>query len=65
MGSPRTSCQSQTGYADFSLSQSNLEEVRRYIANQEVHHRKMNFQDEVRGLLRRHDLAWDERYIWE
>lgn len=55
----------QGGYADFSVSQSNLEEVRRYIENQEVHHRKMNFQDEVRGLLRRHDIGWDERYIWE
>src|SRR6266851_7991394 len=52
----------QRGYADFSVSQSNLEDVRRYIANQEEHHRKISFQDEVRALLRRHRLEWDERY---
>jgi putative transposase len=55
----------QRGYADFSVSQSNLEEVKRYIANQEDHHRKISFQDEVRALLRRHRLDWDERYLWE
>jgi len=55
----------QRGYADFSVSQSNLEDVRRYIANQEEHHRKISFQDEVRALLRRHRLEWDERYFWE
>jgi putative transposase len=55
----------QRGYADFSVSQSNLEEVKRYIANQEDHHRKISFQDEVRALLRRHRLDWDERYFWE
>jgi putative transposase len=55
----------QGGYADFSVSQSNLAEVKRYIANQEAHHRKMSFQDEVRTLLRKHDIEWDERYIWD
>ena len=55
----------QGGYAAFSVSQSNLDEVRRYIANQEEHHKKISFQDEVRALLRRHQLEWDERYLWE
>ena len=55
----------QNGYADFSVSQSNLEQVRKYIANQEEHHRKIGFQDEVRALLRRHQIEWDEHYIWE
>ena len=55
----------QGGYADFSVSQSNLEQVRRYIANQEKHHRKMSFQDELRELLRRHQQEWDERYVWD
>ena len=55
----------QGGYADFSVSQSNLDEVRRYIANQEEHHRKISFQDEVRALLRKHCLEWDEHFIWE
>jgi putative transposase len=55
----------QGGYADFSVSQSNLEQVKRYIANQEEHHRKLSFQDEVRALLTKHQMDWDERYIWE
>jgi putative transposase len=55
----------QGGYADFSVSQSNLEQVRKYIANQEKHHQKRSFQDEVRGLLTKHRMHWDERYIWD
>jgi REP element-mobilizing transposase RayT len=55
----------QSGYAAFSVSPSNLEQVRSYITNQEEHHRPMNFQDELRGLLRRHDIEWDERYVWD
>ena len=55
----------QAGYADFSVSQSNLEQVKSYIANQEQHHRKMSFQDEVRALLTKHEMEWDERYIWD
>src|SRR5437763_1642636 len=37
----------QNGYAAFSVSQSNVEQVKRYIENQEAHHRKMTFQDEL------------------
>jgi REP element-mobilizing transposase RayT len=55
----------QGGYADFSVSASNLERVKTYIANQHEHHHKMNFQDELRTLLRRHKVEWDERYIWD
>ncbi len=55
----------QGGYADFSVSASNLEQVKKYIASQEQHHRKMNFQDELRTLLRRYHVGWDERYIWD
>ena len=55
----------QGGYADFSVSASNLQQVKNYIANQERHHRKMSFQDEVRGLLLKHGMEWDERYVWE
>lgn len=55
----------QGGYADFSVSQSSLEQVKQYIAGQEAHHRKMGFQDEVRELLRRHQQEWDERYVWD
>ena len=54
----------QNGYASFSVSQSNLEKVKRYIATQEEHHRKATFQDELRALLRKHGLEFDERYVW-
>jgi REP element-mobilizing transposase RayT len=55
----------QGGYAAFSVSQSNLEQVKQYIATQEDHHQKMNFQDELRALLRKHEMEWDEKYVWD
>ena len=55
----------QGGYADFSMSQSNLEEVKRYIAEPERHHKKMTFQEELRALLRKYEIEWDERYLWD
>ncbi len=55
----------QGGYAAFSVSQSNLAQVTEYIANQEVHHRQQTFQDELRALFRKHDVEFDERYVWD
>lgn len=55
----------QGGYADFSVSLSNVERVKEYIANQEEHHKKMGFQEELRKLLTVHGLEWDERYVWD
>ncbi len=55
----------QAGYAAFSVSQSNVEAVRNYIQNQERHHSKQTFQDELREWLRRYEIHWDERYLWE
>lgn len=55
----------QNGYGAFSVSASNLEIVTQYIRNQAEHHRTMSFLDEFRGLLRRHGLEWDERYVWD
>ncbi len=55
----------QAGYADFSVSPSNLERVKNYIENQKEHHRRMNFQDEVRKMLTKHSIEWDERYLWD
>jgi REP element-mobilizing transposase RayT len=60
-----TDFQWQNGYGAFSVSHSNLPAVRKYIAGQEEHHRKMTFQDELRLLLQKHDLTWDERYLWD
>ena len=55
----------QGGYAAFSVSQSDLDQVTKYIANQAEHHKRINFQDELRLLLKQHQVEWDERYIWE
>jgi putative transposase len=55
----------QAGYAAFSVSQSNVGEVRRYIETQEDHHRRLTFQDELRAFLRRHEIEFDERYVWD
>jgi putative transposase len=55
----------QAGYGAFSVSQSNVDAVTRYIENQEKHHRKITFQDELRALLRRHGIEFDERYVWD
>jgi REP element-mobilizing transposase RayT len=55
----------QGGYGAFSVSQSNVEQVRLYIANQEEHHHKVSFQDEFRALCRKHGVEIDERYVWD
>ena len=55
----------QGGYADFSVSHSNLEQVKHYIVGREQHHRKMTFQEELRALLRKHEIEFDERYVWD
>jgi len=55
----------QSGYGMFSVSASNIEAVKTYIADQVVHHRKQTFQEEFRLLLKKHGITWDERYLWE
>ena len=55
----------QTGYGAFSVSESNKNAVIDYIINQEIHHRKMTFQEEIRALLKKHSMRFDERYIWD
>jgi putative transposase len=54
----------QSGYAAFSVSRSGVEDVVRYIDNQEEHHRKLSYQDELLALLNKHGIEYDERYIW-
>jgi REP element-mobilizing transposase RayT len=55
----------QGGYGVFSVSQSNVDVVREYVASQEEHHRKVSFQDEFRALCKKHGIAMDERYGWD
>ena len=47
------------------MSPSNVPNVRAYIEQQEEHHRKMSFQDELRVLLQKHGIEFDERYVWD
>jgi len=55
----------QGGYGAFSVSQSNLDGVIRYIENQEEHHKRITFQDEYRAFLKQYGIAYDERYVWD
>ena len=55
----------QDGYGAFAVSYSNIDQVKSYLANQEQHHRRISFQEEFLEFLRRHDLEWDERYVWD
>ena len=55
----------QGGYACFSVSQSNLLQVEEYIDRQEEHHRNITFQDELRELLHKHRIEFDERFVWD
>ncbi|MGD0816380.1 MAG: transposase [Verrucomicrobiota bacterium] len=55
----------QNGYGIFSIGFSQIAPVRSYIAGQEEHHRKVSFQDEFRLLLKRYEIEFDERYVWD
>jgi putative transposase len=55
----------QNEYGIFSLGFSQIKDVRDYIAGQEAHHCKASFQEEFRALLRRYEIAFDERYVWD
>jgi hypothetical protein len=55
----------QKGYGAFTVSHSAVDDVKRYIANQEEHHKTLTFQDELRFLLQKHGIEFDEKYLWE
>jgi REP-associated tyrosine transposase len=55
----------QKGYGAFSIGQSNVERLKRYIRNQKEHHRRVTFQDEYRDFLNRYRVEFDERYVWD
>ena len=55
----------QNGYATFSVSQSGIQAVKRYIDNQQQHHQKLSYEDELRALLNRHQLEYNESYLWD
>jgi len=55
----------QRGYGAFSIGQSQLSSVKRYIARQKVHHQRVTFQDEYRKFLKSYGIDYDERYVWD
>lgn len=60
-----TSFSWQAGYGAFSISPTHVDALTKYIKAQEEHHRKESFQGEFRRLLRKYDVKWDERYLWD
>jgi len=55
----------QSGYGIFSVGFSQVETVRDYIAGQKEHHRKVSFQNKYREFLKRYEIEFDERYVWD
>jgi REP element-mobilizing transposase RayT len=55
----------QNGYGAFSIGQSQVPTVKRYIARQKQHHRRVTFQDEYRKFLKAYGIDYDERYVWD
>ncbi len=55
----------QTGYGAFSVSSSQKQIVLDYIANQEEHHRRVSFKEEFVAFLKKHEIEYDEKYLWE
>jgi REP element-mobilizing transposase RayT len=55
----------QNGYGVFSVGQSQLDDLRRYITNQRQHHCTLSFQDEFRATLEKYRVDFDERYLWD
>ena len=55
----------QDGYGAFGVSKSNLQEVVAYIQNQREHHRVKTFKEEFLAILVRHEIDYEERYLWD
>jgi putative transposase len=55
----------QSGYGAISVSQSSIGQVTEYIRRQEEHHQQQDFQAEFLELLKRHQIDYDERYVWD
>ena len=53
----------QRGYAAFTVSQTDVEEVRRYVAGQKEHHEKVSFRDEFIRFLKENHIEYDERFV--
>lgn len=61
----RNKFQWQEGYGAFSYGKSQVDNVVKYIHNQQEHHKKVSFLDEYFQILKSFDVAFDERYIFK
>ena|ERR1041384_8144760 len=55
----------QNGYGIFSVSESKVPDIRRYIDNQQTHHKRKSYKDEFLGMLAKHKMTYDPQYIWD
>ena len=55
----------QDGYGAFSVNPAQVERVISYIANQHKHHNKNSFKDEYRTFLKKYNVEYDEKYVWD
>jgi hypothetical protein len=55
----------QQGYGAFSVSHSAMAQVEKYIREQEEHHHRLSFEEEFLALLKRHNIEFDEHYLWK
>jgi len=55
----------QDGYGGFTIGESQVENVRRYLARQKTHHRRVTFQDQFIEFLKKYNAPYDPRYIWD
>jgi len=55
----------QDGYGAFSVNPSQVDAVIEYISRQHEHHQKKSFQEEYSSFLRKYDVGYDERYVWD
>jgi putative transposase len=55
----------QEGYGAFSVGQTQVSEVMKYISNQKEHHQKKTFENEMRSFYRKYGIEFDERYVWD
>ena len=54
----------QDGYGIFSVNPTQVEVVKEYIKNQENHHKKLTFKEELLAFLQKYHIDYDERYLW-
>lgn len=55
----------QDGYGIFSVNPSEVDLVQEYIINQKTHHQKRNFKEEFKLFLKKYDVEYNEKYLWD